>query len=101
MKPEVHERFSSQRLGLRDFVFVMRKDQILATRVQVESLSEFVDGHGRALDVPSGPAAPDGTLPESFVRLGRFPQSEVAGIILLVLVNIDARTIFHSGEIFF
>ena len=41
----------------------------------------------------------DARLPESFTGLGSFPQREVAGIVLVVLVHVHARACFHAGEI--
>ena len=63
MKPEVCKRLTGERLGLCDFVFVVRKNQVFATRVQIESLTQFLHCHDRALDVPARPPRPDHRLP--------------------------------------
>ena len=38
--------------------------------------------------------------PRSLAGLGRFPEREVAGVVLFVLVNVDARAVFHARKIF-
>ena len=99
MKPEVGEHFSGQGLGLCDFIFVMRKDEILAAGVQIESFAQFLHRHGGTFDMPSRPPLPDRTLPERLAFFGRLPQREVAGVVFFVLVHIHTRAVFHSGEI--
>src|SRR4051812_27419279 len=101
MKPEVYERFSGQSFGLRDFVLVMRKDEIFSASVQIESVSQFLHGHGRALNMPSRTPRPDRTLPERFPRLGSLPQSEIASVVFFIFINVNPRAIFHSGKVFF
>ena len=101
MKPEVHERFSGQSFGLRDFVLVMRKDEVFAASVQIESVSQFLHRHGRALNVPAGTSRPDRTLPERLPRLGSLPKGEVASVVFFVFIHVNPRAIFHSGKVFF
>src|SRR5208283_2870196 len=38
-------------------------------------------------------------LPHGFARLGSLPQREVAGVVLLVFVHIDARAVGHAREV--
>ena len=78
--------------ALRDLVLVMREDQVDAAGVDVDRrLAEQAQRHRRALDVPAGTARPDAGIPGRLARLGRLPQHEVAGVVLFVLVRVDAR----------
>src|ERR1700719_3405150 len=57
MPPVSRERAPIMRTDtLRDLVLVMREDPIEAAAVNVESLTQRVLGHRRALDVPAGAA---------------------------------------------
>ena len=86
--------------ALRDLVFVVREHEVFAAGVEVEAVAEVLHGHGGALDVPAGTAAADGRIPGGFAGLGGLPEGEVAGGVLLVLVEIDARAVFHAAEVF-
>ncbi len=87
--------------GLRDLVLVVREHQVFAAGVEVEAVAEELHGHGGALDVPAGAAGAERGLPAVFAGLGRLPESEVAGGVLLVLIHIDARAVFNAFKIFF
>ena len=88
--PVEHERFAGHPLGLGDLVLMMRKNQVFATHVDVQRLSELSDAHDRALEVPAGPPSPPRRIPGRTHRLvhgfGRLPEGEVTDIFLLVLV---------------
>ena len=45
--------------------------------------------HGRALDVPAGPAGPDRRVPRRLAGLRTLPHGEVADVVLAVLVGLD------------
>src|SRR6185295_19457113 len=62
-----------------------------ATGVDIEGLSQQLHRHGRALDVPAGSAASDLRVPGGLVVPGGLPDGEIPGIVLLVLVRVDAR----------
>ncbi len=47
-----------------------------------------------------GRPLPNRRLPRCLARLGRLPQRKVARRILLVLVHIHARAVFHAAQIF-
>ena len=68
MHPVVRKCFSGERLRLRDFVFMMRKDQVLAARVEIEALAQVLHAHGGALDVPAGTARGRSRCPSSVHR---------------------------------
>src|SRR5260370_4345872 len=102
VQPVADELLAGGAFTLGDFVFVMRKNQIDATGVQVESFAQIFHGHGRALDMPTGPAAPDAGVPGRFFWfVWGFPESEVARVFLLVLVRVHAfaGAIDVSGEV--
>src|SRR5438270_11653737 len=89
MKPEVRKRLASSGFRLGNFVFVMRKNQVFAAGMQVETLAQFCHRHDRTLDMPSRTPRPNLALPRSFTRLRRFPKSEVSRIVLFIFVYFD------------
>ena len=101
MEPEMRELFAGQRFGLRYFIFVVRENQILAARMQIETLAEFLHGHDRALNVPARATWSDDALPRSLAGLGCFPECKVASVVFFVFVNINSRAVFHAGKISF
>ena len=50
-------------LGLGDLVLVVREDEVDAAGVDVEARAQVAHAHRGALDVPAGPARPDGRVP--------------------------------------
>src|SRR4029077_13756044 len=64
----------------------MGEDQVDAAAVEVEGLAEVLHAHRRALDVPAGTPRSPGGLPGGLARLDRFPEAEVAHVLLAVLV---------------
>src|SRR5690349_14012033 len=56
MQPEARQRTAVRCLGLGDFVFVVRKDEIQAAAVNVYRGPERGFNHSRALDMPAGPS---------------------------------------------
>ena len=73
MKPEANKLLSGLRLRLRNFIFMVRKNQVFAASVQVEAFAELLHGHDRALNVPARAAGADAALPKCLVGFGRFP----------------------------
>ena len=51
-----HHRRVEGATRLRDFVLMVRKDEIDAAAVDVEYLAEIIPPHGRTFDVPAGAA---------------------------------------------
>ena len=80
--PEIDEAFAGGRLGLRNFVFVMGKLQILPAAVDVEMIAQAAGRHRGALDMPARPSIPPGRRPGRFTGLGRLPQHEIQRIVL-------------------
>ena len=83
MQPVAGERLAAMRRdALRDFVLVVRKDEVEAAAMDVEGLAEMRLAHRRALDMPARPAAAPRARPAG-QRLGRgLPQHEIGGIAL-------------------
>src|SRR5207253_3538174 len=65
--------------ALRDFVFVMGKNEVQPAAVDVERLAENSHAHRRAFDVPAGATFAPRTIPSRLTGLGTFPKSEIAG----------------------
>src|SRR6185312_9576105 len=83
------ERLAARRLGLRDLVLVVGKDQVRAAAVDVEVHAEYLLGHRGALDVPAGPAAAPRRGPVGVLTLlVRLPQREVLRRLLQPLVRL-------------
>src|SRR5207253_2603508 len=81
--PDLSERMS-ERPRLRDLVLVVWEDEIESAAVDLESRTEDLLGHRRALDVPAGPAAAPGRIPPGVLRLRlvRLPEREIAAVLL-------------------
>ena len=99
VEEEANEGLATRALGLRDLVFVVREDQVLAAGMDVEGLAEELRRHRRALDVPAGPAAAPRARPgrlASLLVLGRdrLPEREVHRV-ALARVDLDARAGDH------
>src|ERR1035441_5403188 len=78
----------------------MRENQIFAAGVQVEARPELLHRHHRALYVPARTPRPNRRIPRGFARLRSLPEGEVAGAVLFVLVDVDARAVGHARKIF-
>ena len=90
VEPGAHERLVGGGLRLRDLVLVVREDEVDAAGVQVEARPEVAHAHGRALDVPARPTLAEARRPAGLSRLGAFPDREVAHVVLVVLIALDA-----------
>ena len=99
MQPEARERFTGDGFRLRDFVFVMRKDQVDAAGMDVQSFAKIFHGHHGAFDVPAGTAGADLAIPEWLVVLGRLPQHKIAGVGFVVLVTVHSGAGADAAEI--
>src|SRR5258707_6444466 len=96
-----HERFSGRAFALRDFVFVMRENQILATEMQIKTRAENFHSHRAAFDVPAGTAFAKRTRPENLavVRRARFPERKIGDGFFRVFVAFDALAGAHFIEV--
>ena len=73
VNPVAGKLFARVGFGLRDLVFVMREDQVVAAAVDIDLFTEFGEVHGRAFDVPAGTALAPRAIPGNFTGLGGFP----------------------------
>ncbi len=85
--------------GLGDLVLVVREHEVFAAGVEVDVVAEEFRRHGGALDVPAGAARAERRVPELFAGLDGLPEGEVAGGVLLVLVDVDAGAVFDAVEV--
>ena len=99
MQPVAHKRLARGRFALRDFVFVVRKRQVNAARVDIQRFAKIFHGHRGALDVPAGTPRADGRFPEMLAGLGRLPQREIARVFLVVAIVIHARSRLYAGQV--
>src|SRR6266487_1246863 len=72
--PVPRERPARRALGLRDFIYMVRKNQIDAAGVDVErlyaaALRDLLERHRGAFEMPAGPAAPERRIPRGAHRL--------------------------------
>ena len=85
MHPHIGERHTVCAFALRDFVFVVRKDQIRPAAVNVECLAQRFARHRRAFDVPTRPSSAPLRRPRRLSGLGALPQHEVERVALAAL----------------
>ena len=90
MDPKAHELLAGCGFRLRNLVLVMRKLQIDSAGMDVERLAQILHCHGGALQVPARPSRPERPRPMRLVFAAGFPQREIAGIVFLVFVLVDA-----------
>jgi hypothetical protein len=64
---------------LREFVLVVREDQVVAAAVDVDGQPEHRLDHGRALDVPAGRPGPKGLSQTGSPGLDGFHSTKSAG----------------------
>ena len=70
--------------GLGDFIFVVRKNQVGSTQVNVDGFTQFLAHHGRAFDMPTGPSLPPGRSKTGLTRFGTFPEGKIKGMAFAV-----------------
>src|SRR6185437_2305139 len=99
MEPKARERFSGNRLRLRDFVLVMRKNKVDTTRMNIESLAEVAHRHCGALNVPSRPSRSERRFPERLIIPASLPEDKIARILLVVFVDIHPGAAPNAAEI--
>src|SRR6202453_244747 len=59
VKPESGECFSGEGFRLRDFVFMVREDKVLASSMQIKTFAQLLHRHDRALQMPARPSRAD------------------------------------------
>ena len=96
MQPVARHQLAMRAFGLRDLVLVVRKGQVDAAAVDVDGAAQVLGGHGRAFDVPAGPAPAPGRVPDRvfrLARLGEFPEREI-GRRALVRARLNPGALF-------
>jgi hypothetical protein len=88
--PDPDEAPPGRRLRLGDLVLVVGEDVVDPTAVDVQALPQQGHAHRRALDVPAGPAPTEARVPPDRPLGDRLPEGEVAGVLLRVVVGVDA-----------
>src|SRR3546814_2684172 len=63
--------------ALRALVLMVREDQVLPARVNVDRIAQMLLDHGRAFDMPARPPASPGRLPAGKVVRRRLPKHEI------------------------
>ena len=99
VEPEAGEGLAGGGFRLGDLVFVVREGEVHAAGMDVERLAEVLHRHGGALDVPAGAAGAQGAVPIGLALLARFPEHEVAGVLLVVLVGVHAGAVENALEV--
>ena len=93
MQPIIGQGLAGQGLGNGDLIFMMRKHQVLAGKMNIEGLPEIMNGHGRTFDMPAGPdIAPVGFIKNALFQLvkGRaLQQGEIPGIVFFIVIEIN------------
>ncbi len=92
--PVLRERLPVARFRLRDFVFVMWKEQIEPAAVNVERLPEVLHAHRRAFDMPARTTGSPGAVPCRLARPGSLPHGEV-GRVAFAVAGFDASSRQH------
>src|SRR3546814_8641698 len=75
-------------------VLMVREDQVLPARVNVDRIAQMLLDHGRAFDMPARPPASPGRLPAGKVVRRRLPQHEIRRV-ALEWGNFHPRTRLH------
>ena len=98
MHPVAHVIATVSAHALGPLVFVVGKDQIPATTVNVDGLAEMGTDHRRALQVPAGTATPPGTVPTRLIIGGGFPEYEIPRV-AFVISHLNPGTRQHVLEL--
>src|SRR6185312_3070263 len=99
MQPKAREGLSRNGFGLRDLIFVMRKNQIDSARVNVDGFAQVLERHRRTFDMPARTSRTNGSLPRHLAVLRSLPQREIPRVRLFIFIDIDARARQISAEI--
>ncbi len=77
MHPVPGKFFSACRLRLRDFIFMMRKDQIFSSCMNIDRIAQIFFRHHRAFNMPSRTSLSPWRLPCRFAFFFRFPEYKI------------------------
>jgi len=99
VQPVARELFSGRTLALGDLILMMRKDQVDPAGVNVEGLSQVLDAHRGALDVPAGPSRTQRRFPGLLPGFARLPEGEVPRVILAVFIDVNPGARLQAADI--
>ena len=86
-------------LGLSNFTFVVWKNQVSPTAVDVDGVAEQRGRHGGTLDVPSRPPRSPGAVPGRLTGRGALPQHKIKRGLLMRVVRPVAPLIGHGQHL--
>ena len=98
--PVAREGLAGGGFGLGDLVFVVREHEVFAAGVEVEGRRRETSSPWRSTRCASRGGRRRGRCPRMSRRVCGLPEGEVAGGVLLVLVDIDAGAVFDAFEVF-
>ena len=87
MHPVFRERLSVCRLTLGDLVLMVREDQVLAARMDIDLITEVSLCHNRALDMPARTAFAPRGLPVRLTFFFRLPENKVVRVLFSFLTG--------------
>ena len=101
VQPVTDEFLSRHAFALGDLRFVMRKNVIDATAVDVDLIAQQRHGHRAALDMPTWAALSPRRIPfyVAVYFVPSFPQREIADVFLVVFVMLHAACRLQLREI--
>ena len=82
MNPVSGKNFPVAGLALGNLIFMVRENQILSARMNVDFLSQIFSGHNGAFNMPAWPSLTPGRLPVRLPLFFGFPQYKIQGIFL-------------------
>src|SRR5271168_3589648 len=84
MNPDIgHDVAAEGAAALRDFILVMREDEVDAAAVDIEGFAQMLPAHRRAFEMPAGPATAPRAVPAGLVGSRGFPEHEVLRVSLV------------------
>src|ERR1700731_2332108 len=101
MQPVLHKLFPGYAFTLRTLRFVMWENIVHAAAVDIDLIAQNGRCHCAALNVPSGSARSPWRIPFhiAIVFVPRFPKREVADVLLVVLIMLNAPGWFKFGKV--
>src|SRR5262245_20218679 len=100
VQPEPRKGLRRRTFTLGNLVLMMRKDEIDCAAVDIECFAEVLHCHCGALQMPAGPACPEGRFPLLLSGiLWALPQHEIVRLLLFVFIGIDARSNFQLSAV--
>ena len=89
--PDIGKSAARRALTLRDFVLVMRENEVSAAAVNVDCVADIVARHRRALDVPARSALAERRIPVRLAGFRCLPHGKIHRVALF-LADFDTRT---------